>query len=187
MGALHEREGGASNPPQKHRNINLSPSSIVVVVVVLAKSRQIESLSTTSTQLPLLSKCTTIIIVVWFCSHCVTKCDVVKLSTHLSVVQTGGQTLSLTARWPLRQRSPSWCCLCTSPPLKCTGHPHWTELKSKEMFVTKKSYQLQVWENRRQLEDADGDFVLHLQTTKHTQGVYPKKKPLSRTFSPSVM
>lgn len=36
------------------------------------------------------------------------------------------------------------------------------------------------WEDARA-----GDLVLHLQTTKHTQDVYPKKKPFSWTFSPS--
>lgn len=66
--------------------------------------------------------------------------DVVKLLTHLSAVQTGGQTLWLTARSPLRPRSPSWCCPCTSPPPTCTGRPHWTELKSKDKLVAKKSH-----------------------------------------------
>lgn len=56
------------------------------------------------------------------------------------------------------------------------------EVGYKKMYQSITSYRKQ-----KLLEDAAGDFVLHLQTTKHTQGVYPKKKPLSRTFSPSFM
>lgn len=76
--------------------------------------------------------------------------DVIKLLTHLSVVQTGERMLSLTTRWPRRRRSPSWCCPCTLPPRTCTGRPHWTGLQSREKLVTTKvTEELQVVENKR--------------------------------------
>lgn len=51
-----------------------------------------------------------------------------EMLTYLSEVQTRGQTLQSRARWQLRRRIPSWCCLCTSPPLTCTDRPHWPRL-----------------------------------------------------------
>lgn len=64
-------------------------------------------------------------------------CGCVEKLTHLSVVQTTWPTPQLREQWRLRQRSPSWCCLCTSPPPTCTDHLHWPRLEAQRAMSAK--------------------------------------------------
>ena len=60
-----------------------------------------------------------------------------EILTYLYVVQTIGQTPQSTGRWRPQPRSPSWCCLCTSPPPTCTDHLHWPRLEAKRAVSAK--------------------------------------------------